>query len=377
MKKIIMSVMAILAVAASVWAADATYVSSGAQVDYTPSADVAAGDIVIQAGRLIGVANTAIASNDLGSITVVGVYDIVQAAEVIAAGTPVYWDDNGSPYGGVALSGAATATSTANTFIGFALAASAVDDSTVRVVLNSSIVSASSAVSFTAGTLAVQTNATVGGTLAVTGVGTFTAESVHNGGIDADYITADAGYGIDVKSAGTVMVGESTVTKVEIGDTGVETEIQGTLDVLGDVDINEQITVDLDAADEEIVVTQSSAAGTASTPLMLINDDRTGATANEKAEASISIDAEGVYGIAINDGALWVEGVAELGGATTITGAATFAADVTATNATALFNTVGVDDGAGVNGAFSIYSTTQLVFIAGSVTNIVDSDITN
>ena len=55
----------------------------------------------------------------------------------------------------------------------------------------------------------------------------------------------------------------------------------------------------------------------------------------------------------------------------------TISGDVTATNATALFNTVGVDNGAGVNGSFSIYSTTQLVFIAGSVTNIIDSDITN
>jgi hypothetical protein len=85
-----------------------------------------------------------------------------------------------------------------------------------------------------ASTLAAVTasgNVAVGGTLAVTGVGTFTEESVHNGGIDADYITVDAAAGIDTKSAGTLKVGESTATKVEIADTGVETEIQGTLDV--------------------------------------------------------------------------------------------------------------------------------------------------
>lgn len=80
-------------------------------------------------------------------------------------------------------------------------------------------------------TLRISGNGTIGGTLAVTGVATFTAESVHNGGIDADYITTDAAAGIDTKTAGTLMVGASTATKVEVADTGVETEIQGTMDV--------------------------------------------------------------------------------------------------------------------------------------------------
>lgn len=156
--------------------------------------------------------------------------------------------------------------------------------------------------------VAITSNLTVGGTAAVTGEMTLTAGLTVGTTIDADSITVDASAGIDTQSAGTLKVGESTADKIEIADTAIETEIQGTLDVHGDVDINEQITVDLDATDEEIVITQSSSAGTASTPLILINDDRTGATANEAAEATISIDAEGVYGIAINDGALYVEG---------------------------------------------------------------------
>lgn len=72
--------------------------------------------------------------------------------------------------------------------------------------------------------------ASIGTTLAVTGVATFTAESVHDGGLDADYLTTDAAAGVDTKTAGTLMLGEATATKVEIADTGVETEIQGTLD---------------------------------------------------------------------------------------------------------------------------------------------------
>lgn len=75
-------------------------------------------------------------------------------------------------------------------------------------------------------------NQTVAGTLGVTGVATFTAESVHNGGIDADYVTVDAAAGIDTKTAGTLKVGAATANKLEVGKSGVETEVVGTLDVL-------------------------------------------------------------------------------------------------------------------------------------------------
>jgi len=77
---------------------------------------------------------------------------------------------------------------------------------------------------------ATPSSLSVSGVSTFTGVATFTAESVHNGGIDADYITTDAAAGIDSKTAGTLVVGASTATKVEIADTAVETEIQGTLD---------------------------------------------------------------------------------------------------------------------------------------------------
>lgn len=82
-------------------------------------------------------------------------------------------------------------------------------------------------------------NTVVAGTLAVTGastltgVATFTAESIHDLGIDADYITVDAAAGIDTKSAGALLVGAATATSIEIGDTAVTTDIQGPLTVLG------------------------------------------------------------------------------------------------------------------------------------------------
>jgi hypothetical protein len=106
------------------------------------------------------------------------------------------------------------------------------------------------------GHLNVSSNGYVGGTMAITGVVTLTAMAVCNGGLD----------------------------------------------------VNEDVDIDLNAADEEINITQASAAGTADVPLFKISDARTGATANTTNEASIVIDAEGVYGMSIIDGGLSVEG---------------------------------------------------------------------
>jgi len=72
-----------------------TFVHEGNSIDYTPSADVAAGEVVVQ-GDLIGVAKTPIAADKLGALAVTGVFDFPKAAgggTAITAGTTVYWDE--------------------------------------------------------------------------------------------------------------------------------------------------------------------------------------------------------------------------------------------------------------------------------------------
>ena len=73
--------------------------------------------------------------------------------------------------------------------------------------------------------------------------------------------------------------------------------------------INEDVGIALDAADEEITVAQTAVAGTADTPLISIDDDRTGATANTAGEATLKIDAEGTHAIAVLDGIVAVESI--------------------------------------------------------------------
>ncbi len=103
---------------------DSIFVSDGETVDYTPSGDVAAGDVVVQ-GTLVGVAERDIPADTLGALTIMGIRTFPKHASsslVITAGAKVYWDvadnevnlDTGNPYLGKAVlaAGATDATIT-------------------------------------------------------------------------------------------------------------------------------------------------------------------------------------------------------------------------------------------------------------------------
>lgn len=109
----------------------AVFVQEGNQVDYTPVAEVAAGDVVVQ-GDLVGVAKTPIAAGVAGALAVHGVFDFPKAIGVgtaIVAGVSVYWD--------VADQQAkADSESGANKLLGKTAAAAGDDNATVRVRLS-------------------------------------------------------------------------------------------------------------------------------------------------------------------------------------------------------------------------------------------------
>ena len=109
--------------------AQAVFVHEGASIDYTPGADVAAGDVVVQ-GDLVGVAKLDSKAGKLGALAVEGVFDFAKATGVgtaLAAGTTVYWDD---------AANVATSTAAGNKQIGKVVKAAADADATVRVRMN-------------------------------------------------------------------------------------------------------------------------------------------------------------------------------------------------------------------------------------------------
>ena len=111
------------------------YIQDDESVDYIPSADVAAGDVVVQ-GDLVGVAKLDIAANRLGSLAVEGIFDFPKATtggSGMAAGTIVYWD---------ATNKIASPSSAVGKQIGKTTLVAADADATVRVRLEGISVSA-------------------------------------------------------------------------------------------------------------------------------------------------------------------------------------------------------------------------------------------
>ena len=74
----------------------ARYVQRGDAIDYTPMEDVAAGDVVVLSGKLVGVAKLDIKAGELGALALVGVYEFAKAEGIaFAAGMEVGWKHGG------------------------------------------------------------------------------------------------------------------------------------------------------------------------------------------------------------------------------------------------------------------------------------------
>jgi len=105
------------------------YVQTGDAVDYTPVADVKAGDVVVQ-NDLTGVAKLDIKADKLGALAVTGVFDFPKATgagSAIAAGAKVWWD---------AALKQATSVALVQGYLGKTVKAAADADATVRVRLS-------------------------------------------------------------------------------------------------------------------------------------------------------------------------------------------------------------------------------------------------
>jgi predicted RecA/RadA family phage recombinase len=108
----------------------AQFVQEGTAIDYTPGADVSAGDVVVQ-GDLVGVAKKDITAGALGALAVAGVFDFAKESGggvTFSAGQKAYWDATNQ----VAVT---TDGGGANKYVGKATAAAADADSTVRIRL--------------------------------------------------------------------------------------------------------------------------------------------------------------------------------------------------------------------------------------------------
>jgi predicted RecA/RadA family phage recombinase len=112
----------------------AVFVQSDGCIPYTPGSAVTAGDVIELGGRAY-VTVRDIDASTLGTVCSEGIFDVPKASGAVSAGDNVYWDNNGTPNVGTALSGAATTTASGNTQLGRATADAASGATYVRVEL--------------------------------------------------------------------------------------------------------------------------------------------------------------------------------------------------------------------------------------------------
>ena len=104
----------------------AVFVQRGETVDFTPSRDVDAGEVLVFGG-LPGVVKTHVKAGALGALALTGVYDVEKDAFAVSAGDRLFWDD---------ARHLATTTAAGGVFLGLAAANSPASSPRARVILN-------------------------------------------------------------------------------------------------------------------------------------------------------------------------------------------------------------------------------------------------
>ena len=112
------------------------FLNEGVHVDYTPTAATYAGNIV-QIGSVCAVAAQDIAASALGAVAVSGVIRAPYVGGVVAnIGDNVWWDADGTPYGGAADGACTTAAASGDWWVGTLVAATSATGTTCDVALN-------------------------------------------------------------------------------------------------------------------------------------------------------------------------------------------------------------------------------------------------
>lgn len=100
-----------------------TYRQLGDIIDYTPGSAVLAGTVYVIGTTIVTIVPRDIAADEKGATATRGVFNVPKDNSDVSAGDALYWDADGSPVGGTALSGAFTKTAGGNVFAGIALEA--------------------------------------------------------------------------------------------------------------------------------------------------------------------------------------------------------------------------------------------------------------
>ena len=111
------------------------YLQEGRSIDYTPTSAVTGGQI-LQVGNLSAFATEDIAATVLGEVMVEGVIRAPYVGGIANAGDNVWWDANGTPYGGAADGAFTTIAANGDWWVGILVGATTATDAACDIALN-------------------------------------------------------------------------------------------------------------------------------------------------------------------------------------------------------------------------------------------------
>jgi hypothetical protein len=113
-----------------------TYLSGGKALDHTPASALTGGQLIQLAGKMAAITTQPIAASTLGSVQVGGCWSGPYVGNACNVGDNLWWDSNGTPYGG-STTGALTNLGTdGNWWVGTATKAAAANDASIEFALN-------------------------------------------------------------------------------------------------------------------------------------------------------------------------------------------------------------------------------------------------
>lgn len=161
------------------------YLHVGERLDHTPASALDAGEMIQLAGKGCAIATTGIAADALGSVAVSGVFNGPYVGNACNVGDNLWWDANGTPYGGSADGALTNLGADGDWWVGTVTAAPSANDATVQFALN---------------VMNPTQPAWIGRTFFKTAVDLTMVEATHGGGVvevtaDAKTVTLPTGVG--------------------------------------------------------------------------------------------------------------------------------------------------------------------------------------
>ena len=112
------------------------YLQIGEQLNHTPASAVTAGQLLQLAGKGVAIATSPIAASALGSVVVSGIFSGPYVGNAGNVGDNLWWDANGTPYGGSADGALTNLGADGDYWVGTVTKAPSANDPTVEFAIN-------------------------------------------------------------------------------------------------------------------------------------------------------------------------------------------------------------------------------------------------